>query len=95
MTFKSTEIEPTGSDRYDMTGDLTIHGITRPVTLKVVKYGEFTDPNMGHRLGYAAEGQINRRDFGMTFSMMLDGKFIVSNEVQINIEGELLEEKAS
>jgi polyisoprenoid-binding protein YceI len=95
MTFKSTKIEPTGPDRYDMTGDLTIKGVTRPVTLKVVKYGEFTDPNMGHRIGYAAEGQINRRDFGMTFSMMLDGKFIVSNEIQINIEGELLEVEES
>ena len=72
-------------------GDLTIKGNTKPVTLNVVKYGEFTDPKMGHRIGYAAEGEINRRDFGMTFSLMLDGKFIVSNEIQINIEGELLE----
>lgn len=91
MTFESTRIEPAGADRYTLSGDLTIKGNTRPVTLNVVKYGEFTDPNMGHRIGYAAEGKINRRDFGMTFSMMLDGKFIVSNEVQINIEGELVE----
>jgi polyisoprenoid-binding protein YceI len=91
ITFKSTRIEPAGKDRYTVTGDLTIKGTTRPVTLDVVKYGEFTDPNMGHRIGYAAQGEINRRDFGMTFSMMLDGKFVVSNEIQINIEGELLE----
>jgi polyisoprenoid-binding protein YceI len=91
MTFKSTNIEPAGTDRYKMTGDLTIKGNTRPVTLDVVKYGEFTDPNMGHRIGYAAEGQINRRDFGMTFDMALDGKFIVSNEIKIQIEGELVE----
>ena len=91
MTFKSTKIEPVGGDRYTLTGDLTIKGNTRPVTLNVVKYGEFTDPNMGHRIGYAAEGQINRKDFGMRFDMMLDGKFIVSNEIQINVEGELLE----
>ncbi len=91
MTFKSTKIEPAGGDRYTLTGDLTIKGNTRPVTLNVVKYGEFTDPNMGHRIGYAAEGQINRKDFGMRFDMMLDGKFIVSNEIQINVEGELLE----
>jgi polyisoprenoid-binding protein YceI len=91
MTFKSTKIEPDGADRYTVTGDLTIKGITNPVTLHAVKYGEFTDPNMGHRIGYAAQGQINRKDFGMRFDMMLDGKFIVSNEIQINIEGELLE----
>jgi polyisoprenoid-binding protein YceI len=95
ITFKSTRIEPTGPDRYSLTGDLTIKGNTRPVTLSVVKYGEFTDPNMGHRIGYAAEGQINRKDFGMRFDMMLDGKFIVSNDVRINIEGELLEVEES
>jgi polyisoprenoid-binding protein YceI len=92
ITFKSTKIEPEGTDRYTMTGDLTIKGNTRPVTLNVVKYGEFNDPMMGHRIGYAAEGQINRKDFGMRFEMLLDGRFVVSNEVQISIEGELVEE---
>ncbi len=91
MTFKSTKIERAGTDRYRVTGDLTIKGTTKPVTLNVVKYGEFNDANMGHRIGYAAETQINRKDFGMKFDMMLDGKFIVSNEIQINIEGELIE----
>jgi len=91
MTFKSTQIEASGGDRYTVTGDLTIKGNTRPVTLHLVKYGEFTDPKMGHRIGYAAQGEINRRDFGMTFAAVLDGKFVVSNEIQINIEGELLE----
>jgi len=91
LSFKSTRIEPAGADRYTLTGDLTIKGTTRPVSLDVVKYGEFNDPQMGHRIGYAAEGQINRKDFGMRFDMMLDGKFIVSNEIQINIEGELVE----
>jgi polyisoprenoid-binding protein YceI len=95
MTFKSTKIEPVGEDRYTLTGDLTIKGHIRPVTLNVVKYGEFNDPNMGHRIGYAAEGQINRKDFGMRFDMMLDGRFIVSNEIQISIEGELLEAQAA
>jgi len=46
---------------------------------------------MGHRIGYAAETRINRKDFGMRFEAMLDGKFIVSDEIQINIEGEILE----
>jgi polyisoprenoid-binding protein YceI len=95
MTFKSTKLEPAGTDRYSLTGDLTIKGNTQPVTLAVVKYGEFTDPNMGHRIGYAAEGKINRKDFGMKFDMMLDGRFIVSNEIKINIEGELVEVEES
>ena len=93
MTFKSTKAEHVGGDRYRVTGELTIKGITRPVTLNVVRYGEFNDPRMGHRIGYAAETQINRKDFGMRFDAMLDGKFIVSNEIQINIEGEILEVK--
>jgi polyisoprenoid-binding protein YceI len=63
------------------------------VTLTVVKYGEFTDPRMGHRIGYSAEGQINRKDFGMTFNMLMDGKWIVSDEVQIFIEGEFVEKQ--
>jgi polyisoprenoid-binding protein YceI len=93
MSFKSTKIEPAGKDRYTLTGDLTIKGTTRPVTLNVIRYGEFNDPKMGHRIGYAAEGQINRKDFGMKFEAILDGKFVVSNEIQINIEGELVEAK--
>ncbi|HBE26454.1 MAG TPA: polyisoprenoid-binding protein, partial [Ktedonobacter sp.] len=60
----------------------------------VVRYGEFNDPNMGHRIAYSAEGQINRKDFGLTFNMMLDGKWVVSDEVQILIEGEFVEQPA-
>jgi polyisoprenoid-binding protein YceI len=92
ITFKSTSIEPAGQDRYTMTGDLTIKGNTRPVTLNVVRYGEFNDPRMGHRIAYSAEGKINRKDFGLTFNMMMDGKWIVSDEVQIFIEGEFVEQ---
>jgi len=94
MSFKSTKIEHTGGDRYKVTGDLTIKGTTKPITFEAVKYGEFNDPMMGHRIGYAAQTKINRKDFGMRFDAMLDGKFIVSDEIQINIEGEVLEVKA-
>jgi polyisoprenoid-binding protein YceI len=94
IRFKSTKIELKNPDKGTMTGDLTIKGVTHPVTLNVVKYGEFNDPMMGHRIGYAAETKINRKDFGMAFDMMLDGKLIVSHQVQVNIEGELLEVEA-
>lgn len=93
ITFKSTKVEPAGDDKYTLTGDLTIKGITRPVTLNLVRYGEFNDPMMGHRIAYSGQGTINRKDFGMTFSMMLDGKFIVSDEIQLLLEGELVEKK--
>jgi polyisoprenoid-binding protein YceI len=91
ITFKSTKIEAKGPDKGTLTGDLTIKGITKPVTLNVVKYGEFNDPQMGHRIGYAAETKINRKDFGMNFDAMANGKFVVSHDIQINIEGELVE----
>ncbi|HEX6797891.1 MAG TPA: YceI family protein [Ktedonobacterales bacterium] len=93
ITFKSATIEHVGGDRYNMTGDLTIKGVTKPVTLHGVRYGEFNDPMMGHRIAYSAEGQVNRRDFNMTFSPVLDGKFVVSNEIQLMIEGEIVEQK--
>lgn len=93
ISFKSTKIEAKGQDRGTLTGDLTIKGVTHPVTLNVVKYGEVNDPMMGHRISYAGETKINRKDFGMSFDMMADGKFVVSHEIQINIEGELVEAK--
>lgn len=93
ITWKSKKFEPAGADKGKVTGDLTIKGVTKPVTLNVVKYGELNDANMGHRISYAAETEINRKDFGMSFDAMADGRFIVSNEIQINIEGELVEVK--
>jgi polyisoprenoid-binding protein YceI len=93
ITFKSTGVAPAGTDRYTLTGDLTIKGTTRPVALQVLKYGEFNDPMMGHRIAYSASGQINRKEFGLSFNMMLDGKFVVSDEIQIMIEGELVEQQ--
>jgi polyisoprenoid-binding protein YceI len=91
--FKSTGITPAGPDHYTLTGDLTIKGNTRPVTLDVTKYGEFSDPMMGHRIAYGASTQINRRDFGLSFNMILDGRFVVSEDIQISIEGELVEQQ--
>jgi polyisoprenoid-binding protein YceI len=93
ITFKSTSVVPAGTDQYTLTGDLTIKGTTRPMALQVLKYGEFNDPMMGHRIAYSAGGQINRKEFGLSFNMMLDGRFVVSDEIQIMIEGELVEQQ--
>ena len=93
VTFKSTRIEPAGKDQYRMTGDLTIKGTTRPVTLKVLRYGEINDERMGHRLAYSAEGEINRKEFGLTMNMMVDGRWIVGDEVKMYVELELVEQK--
>src|SRR5207253_9439821 len=93
ITFKSTRIERTGPDTFNLTGDLTIKGITKPVTFKVKRYGEINDPMMGHRIAYSAEGEINRKDFGMEFDMLADNKLVVSHEIKIYIEMEVLEQK--
>ena len=94
IKFKSTSVEPSGDDHYKLTGDLTIKETTRPVVLDVVKYGEFNDPGMmGHRIAYGATTKINRKDFGVSLSMVLDGRVVVSEDIQISIEGELVEQK--
>jgi|SRR5215469_13247415 len=93
MTFKSTGIAAAGPDKYALTGDLTIKGNTHPVTIQVTRLGEFNDPGMmGHRIAYSGATQINRKDFGLTFNAVLDGRFVVSDEIQITIEGELVEQ---
>jgi polyisoprenoid-binding protein YceI len=91
ITFQSTKIEAAAADHYTMTGDLTIKGNTRPVTLDVVKYGDFNDPMMGHRIGYGAETRIKRKDFGLNVDMLLDGRLVIGDEIQITIQGELVE----
>lgn len=92
MTFKSTKVEHVRGDRYKVTGDLTIKGTTKPVALDVVRYGELNDPSMmGHRISYQATTRINRKEFGMNFDAVRDGRLVVSNEVDITIEGEIIE----
>jgi polyisoprenoid-binding protein YceI len=94
ITFKSTSVESAGPDRYTLTGDLTIKGTTRPVSLQVTRYGEFNDPGMmGHRIAYGATTKINRKDFGLSLNMVLDGRLVVGEEIQITIEGEIVEQK--
>ncbi len=94
IKFKSSSIEPAGPDRYALTGDLTIKDTTHPVTLQVTRYGEFNDPGMmGHRIAYGATGKINRKDFGLSFNMILDGRLVVGEEIQITIEGEIVEQQ--
>jgi polyisoprenoid-binding protein YceI len=95
ITFKSTSVEPAGTDRFTLTGDLTIKGNTRPVQLDVTRYGEFNDQGMmGHRIAYGATTKINRKEFGLSFNAILDGRIVVSEEIQITIEGELVEQPA-
>jgi polyisoprenoid-binding protein YceI len=93
IKFKSTSVEPSG-DHFKLTGDLTVKETTHPVVLDVVRYGEFNDEGMmGHRIAYGATTKINRKEFGLSFNAVLDGRLVVSEEIQITIEGELVEQK--
>jgi len=94
ITFKSTSAAAAGPDRFTLTGDLTIKGNTRPVTLEITKLGEINDPEMmGHRIAYSASTRFDRHDFGLAFDFVRDGRMVIGNEIQIAIEGELIEQK--
>ncbi len=73
ITFVSTKVEPAGGDRYRVTGDLTLRGITRPVTLEVEHGGTVKDPWGNNRGGFGLKGSIDRKEFGLTFNQVLEG----------------------
>lgn len=67
ITFRSTKVEPLGNDRVRVTGDLTMLGTTRPVSLEVTKTGEGNDPWGGYRVGFEGKVTIRRSEWGMTY----------------------------
>jgi polyisoprenoid-binding protein YceI len=87
IAFRSTEVVPQGRGRFVVVGDLTIHGVTREVSLEAELVGTGTDPWGGHRAGFAATTTINRRDFGLTWNQALEaGGVLVSDQVKISLE---------
>jgi len=92
ITFKSKKVAVTGNDSFTVVGDLTIHGVTKEVDLKVEELTEETkDPWGNLRRGASAQTRINRKDFGMTFNMALDtGGFMVGDVVDLTIDVELV-----
>jgi len=82
-------VEKTGENQYKVTGDLTIRGTTRPVTLDVTYEGRGKDPWGNERIGLSAQGKINRKDFGLTWNAALEtGGVLVSDEVRLEIHTE-------
>jgi polyisoprenoid-binding protein YceI len=89
IRFRSTELKPAGEDRFELAGELTIRGVTRPVTLDVTEEGRARDPWGGERVGYSARTRINRKDFGLEWNVALEaGGFLVGDEIDIQIETE-------
>jgi polyisoprenoid-binding protein YceI len=96
ITFKSTQITRKGDEEYEVAGDLTIHGVTRPVTLQVEGGGRVTDPWGGIRTGFSAKTSISRKDFGLTWNVALEaGGFMVSDKLEITLEIEAVKKAAS
>ncbi|HSM92356.1 MAG TPA: YceI family protein [Anaeromyxobacteraceae bacterium] len=91
MTFKSTKVEKAGKDGLKVTGDLTMHGVTKPVVLKVKTTPEVKDPWGMVRRGFSATTRVDRRDFGITWNKVLEGGgAIVGNDAEIEIEAEFV-----
>ncbi len=85
-TFESTSIKPDGAD-FKVDGDLTIRGVTKPVTLDVTLEGVVKDPYGNHRVGFSASTTINREDFGVAFGAVMEaGGLVVAKKVDIQIE---------
>lgn len=88
VTFVATEIKKKSDRNYDVTGDLTIRGTTKPVTVDVVFEGQSKDPMSGNEVaGFSGQTKFNRKDFGLTWNAALEtGGVLVGDEVKINIE---------
>lgn len=94
ITFKSTKVEKVGEGKLKVTGDLTLHGVTRPVTLDVTgPTREIKDPWGNVKRGVSATAKINRKDFGLTWSKAVEAGPVVGDEVAIEIEAELAKAK--
>lgn len=95
ITFKSTEISPIKGGKATLKGDLTIRGVTRPVTLDLEYSGAITDPRGNSRVAFTATGTINRKDFGVNWSKTMDnGGLVVSDNVQLLLEVEGIKQKS-
>ncbi len=92
ITFKSKKVERLNEDEAKVTGDLTIHGVTREVVLKVDgPTPETKDPFGNIRSGASATTRIKRSDFGLTWNAALEtGGFLVGDEVKIELEVSLI-----
>lgn len=97
MTFTSTKIEQAGDGEYKVTGDLTIHGVTKPVTLTVEEVtAESKDPWGNTRIGASAKAKVNRKDFGLNFNAPLEtGGVLLGDDVKLEFELQFIKKEAA
>lgn len=86
IAFQTTGCIPAGERQYDLEGNLTLHGVTKPVTFHTVFEGLNKDPRGRERAGFYSTASIKRNEFGLTFNSPLEtGGMIVGNEVRIEL----------
>ena len=89
ITFKSTSVQAKGGNEYTVTGDLGMHGITKPVTLEVETATPIKDPWGLTRTAASASGKISRKEWDMNFNQVLElGGLLVGDEIKITLEVE-------
>jgi polyisoprenoid-binding protein YceI len=95
IAFKSTRIDRDG-DGYKVTGDITIHGVTKPIVLEVEGGEQVKDPWGGTRTGFSAKAKLNRKDFGLHWNLALEtGGFVVGDKLEITLEIEAIKAAAA
>jgi len=93
LTFDSTSIEKKGEDTYKFAGNLTMHGITKPVTLNAEFLGENKDPWGQTKVGFEITGKLERKEFGLTWNAALEGGgVLVSDDVKLQINVQLIKQ---
>ncbi|HUP61089.1 MAG TPA: YceI family protein [Thermoanaerobaculia bacterium] len=95
ITFKSTSVKAASKDKYDVTGDLTMHGVTKKVTLPVEFLGFMKDARGNERAGFAIATTINRKDYGIVWNRALDeGAVLLGEDVKVSIDLEVIRKAA-
>jgi polyisoprenoid-binding protein YceI len=96
LGFTSTAVEATGDGGYRVTGDLTIHGVTRPVVLETEYLGLGQDPWGQTRVAFQAKTTINRKDFGLGWNQVLEtGGVLVGEKVEIALDVQAVQAQAA
>lgn len=94
LTFESRSIERTDGNEYRMTGDLTIHGVTKLVAWTLTFEGQGKDPWGNERIAVTAQTRINRKDFNLTWNAALEaGGFLVGDQVDISVEAQAIKQQ--
>lgn len=90
MTFVSTSVEKTGTGKYNLKGNLSLHGVTKEITLAMTYGGTTKDPWGNTKAGLKVTGVINRTDFGLKYNSVLEaGSLMIGEEVTITAKVEL------